>query len=143
MSMLDRDIVAGTIYGESRGETTLGRLAVACVIQNRVKVRYRGAQSWADVCLAPKQFSCWNLGDPNRQVLLETFASDRYVESQRDPLVRECYWIAEGVIGHMITPQIGNCLHYYATWLPSPPSWAAEGRVVATIGRHVFLDQVK
>jgi spore germination cell wall hydrolase CwlJ-like protein len=63
-------VAARTIYGEARGESPQGRIAVAHVIRNRIHARHRG-RTVAAVCLANKQFSCWNIADPNRRLLLD------------------------------------------------------------------------
>ena len=52
-------IVANTIYAESRGESKAGRYAVASVIWNRHKASGKSLEA---VCLAHKQFSCFNNG---------------------------------------------------------------------------------
>lgn len=46
-----------TILGECAGCTDEGMIAVGNVIRNRAKYRNQTVEA---VCLAPKQFSCWN-----------------------------------------------------------------------------------
>lgn len=137
--MTDRDVLAATLYGEARGESTAGRLAVGSVIQNRLRSG-RWGLTWTEVCQAPKQFSCWNASDINRPLLVKLFAD--VMAAPHDPIITECYWIADGLIADAILPQVKGALHYYATWMPKPPAWAHTGRVVATIGHHVFLQGV-
>ena len=65
MSEKETDILARTIYGEARGESISGMEAVASVVLNRVAFANRRGRFWwgnsiAEVCRAPKQFSCWN-----------------------------------------------------------------------------------
>jgi len=65
------DVLTRTVYGEARGESEDGQAAVAWVIQNRVaKGRAHMSKTIKDVCLQPKQFSCWNSNNPNRKLLL-------------------------------------------------------------------------
>lgn len=137
--MTDRDVLSATIWGEARGESTAGRLAVGSVIQNRLRSK-RWGLTWTEVCQAPQQFSCWNESDINRPAMLAIF-QDAHVRPH-DLLVRECYWIADGLMADAILPQVKVATHYYATWMPKPPAWAKAGRVVATIGNHVFLEGV-
>jgi len=64
----DRDILARTLWGEARGESLAGQIAVAWTIRNRVNDG--NAKSWwgegyTGVCQKPYQFSCWNSTDPN------------------------------------------------------------------------------
>ena len=58
-------IIALTLMAEARGETSEGRRAVASVIWHRAHERN---QTWEDVCLAPKQFSCWNDRGPTEEL---------------------------------------------------------------------------
>ena len=68
-NLVDIDTLARTIYGEARGESRQGKIAVACVILNRVKRKkmcgWREINGYkvatvAATCLKPWQFSCWN-----------------------------------------------------------------------------------
>ncbi len=75
-------IVADTLFCECRGEPASGRMAVASVIWNRSK--NKGISQEA-VCLARKQFSCWNKGyyapkvksDSERAIMAEFEAIER------------------------------------------------------------------
>lgn len=64
----DRDILARTLWGEARGESPVGQIAVAWTIQNRVndgKAKSWWGEGYAGVCQKPYQFSCWSRNDPN------------------------------------------------------------------------------
>src|SRR5262245_17380118 len=87
-------IVAATVYGEARGEPVEGQIAVAQVINLRSAKR---DITFQQVCLAPKQFSCWNEGDPNRAVLLANLE-----RSPADLVWRQCVWVAEGVLTNQL-----------------------------------------
>ena len=83
MTDYDFEIMAKTIYGEARGETREGQIAVACVIFNRFRSgKWFSAKTLAGVCLKPLQFSCWNKSDPNSQILanLPYSAYSRYFD---------------------------------------------------------------
>lgn len=140
--MTERQVLALTLWGEARGEPTVGKLAVASVLRNR-KAALRWGTTYDAVCRAPKQFSCWNDGDPNRPRLDELAGLLARGVDVSDAALRECLWIADGVLGNAFPSLVGRALHYYATWLPQPPKWASAGRVVATIGDHVFLEGVR
>ena len=62
----EQKIVAMTILGEARGEGEEGMYAVACVIAQRSIAWKRTPKQ---ICLADKQFSCWNPKDPNRKII--------------------------------------------------------------------------
>src|SRR5437762_6159066 len=65
------EILGLTAWAEARNQPVLGLVAVMCVIRNRVRQRYRGANSYADVCFQPLQFSCYNAKDANLPYLLD------------------------------------------------------------------------
>ena len=66
MTRDDMWIFAKTIWAEARGEPLDGQIAVANVILNRARQGGWWGDDVVKVCRKPKQFSCWNDGDPNR-----------------------------------------------------------------------------
>lgn len=60
--LIDLIIATITIAMEAGGEPRRGKLAVAYVLQNRVKA----GRSMTDVVFDPWDFSCWNTGSPTR-----------------------------------------------------------------------------
>ena len=97
-NLMDIDTLARTLYGEARGESRQGKIAVACVVLNRVKRKkmcgwrdingYRVA-TVAATCLKPWQFSCWNKNDPNRKIIIQV--------TDANPKFAECLDIAQKV----------------------------------------------
>ena len=91
----DRDILARTLWGEARGESLAGQIAVAWTIRNRVKDgkdKSWWGEGYASVCQKPYQFSCWNRNDPNfaylsgpKNCLLYTSPSPRDATLSRMP----------------------------------------------------------
>lgn len=140
-TLTDRDLIALTIYGEARGELVEGKIAVACVLRNRLRVGKWGA-SYERVCRAPKQFSCWNLSDPNAAVLKRLTTQIQQGLPPTDPALLECYWIADGLMKDLIQPRVGDATHYCARSMPTPPAWARDGELVATVGHHWFFENV-
>ena len=58
MAMSDLDILARTIYGEARGEKTVGKKAIACVVLNRYKSgKWFAGKTIAETCQKIYQFS--------------------------------------------------------------------------------------
>jgi len=60
------EYMARTLWGEARGESEEGQVAVGHVIKNRVEKKTWYGKTIKDVCLKKWQFSCWNENDPNR-----------------------------------------------------------------------------
>lgn len=115
-------IVADTLFAECRGESVAGQRAVASVIWNRSQKSGKTPES---VCLARRQFSCWNGGyHPQKP----------RNEAERAILSRFEAWEADMKAGTFKPSGIWS--HYHA--LTVNPVWSSgmTGRTV--IGRHVF-----
>lgn len=134
----DRDIVARTIWGEARGESTAGQIAVAWTVRNRVedgKATSWWGEGYAGVCQKPFQFSCWNKSDPNyafligiKQIPFRELAQARIAADQ--------------VIDGKMPDPTGSATHYYATAMPKAPIWARGAKQTLKIGGHIFFKDV-
>lgn len=137
----ERDAVIRTIYGEARGESEKGMLAVAYVIKNRVD-DYRWADDAVGVVTAKAQFSAWNKKDVN------------YEKIQNLPTKSKIYQ----AIGHIVDsvwdgihdPTNGAVYYYAPRGMKGgkAPYWwnealeESDGRQV-NIGNHIFAGKVK
>lgn len=128
------DTLARTLWGEARGEPRLGKEAVAAVVLNRVK-RGRPDRFGAtveEVCRKPKQFSCWNPGDPNRALL-------EHVD-RTDAAFAECLEVAQRAVEGTLPDPTDGSDHYHRDDVF--PDWS-RGKVAArTIGRHRFFNDI-
>jgi spore germination cell wall hydrolase CwlJ-like protein len=139
-ALSDRDILALTLWAEARGESLEGRVAVGCVIRNRMA---RRQQSVRDVCLAPMQFSCWQEigGVVNHRALVavvDVLAAGHFVA---DAIVGECQWIADGILSGACRDLTRGADHYVTTALLSStkkPGWVRTMAWAATVGAHAF-----
>lgn len=124
MTRFDLEICARTIWGEARGETPEGQRAVMHVLLNRLATgRWK---TLAAVCLASKQFSCWNDSDPNRIKMCE--ASDKDL------------WAAFAIVDNP-GDDLTFGAEYYYTLAIKPPPWAADMQRCGIIGKHVFYKE--
>ncbi|WP_085637855.1 MULTISPECIES: cell wall hydrolase [unclassified Pseudomonas] len=134
----DRDVLARTLWGEARGETQAGQVAVAWTIRNRVfdgKPNSWWGEGYAGVCQKPYQFSCWNKDDPN-------FA---YLSGAKPIPARELSQAraaADQVIDGKVPDPTGGATHYYALSMKKPPAWAAKAKKTLQLGGHVFFKDV-
>jgi spore germination cell wall hydrolase CwlJ-like protein len=134
----DRDILARTLWGEARGESLAGQIAVAWTIRNRVndgKTKSWWGEGYAGVCLKPYQFSCWNKNDPN-------FA---YLSGAKAIPFRELAQAriaADQVIDGKVSDPTGGATHYYAIAMKTSPVWAAKATQTLKLGGHVFFKEV-
>lgn len=139
----DHDVLARTLWAEARGELRGGRVAVGCVIRNRVNLDLHGdnkpdwwGEGYAGVCLVPSQFSCWNANDPNRAKLLAVTDSD--------PVFAECEAIARHIIAGRLPDVTLGATHYHNASLDYPKGWGKpEHRPIIQIGRHLFYNLVE
>ncbi|KPF58012.1 hypothetical protein D621_07130 [beta proteobacterium AAP51] len=128
------------MWGEARGEpdAAAGMSAVAHVVLNR-----RDSPSWwgrsvIGVCRHPRQFSCWNAGDPNLPRLRAVTAANA--------LFAQALQIAQALIGMnpdhrgRIDPT-GGATHYHAVGIPQP-DWAQGQAPLTRIGNHVFYRDI-
>ena len=134
----DRDILARTLWGEARGESLAGQVAVAWTIRNRVndgKAKSWWGEGYAGVCLKPYQFSCWNKGDPNyaylsgaKQIPFREFAQAQIAADQ--------------VMFGKVSDPTDGATHYYAATMPKPPAWIVGAKQTLKLGHHVFFKDV-
>ena len=129
MNFEDIRIVALTIYGEARGQTTIGQEGVAWTIRNRTEDR-RWPNTYSGVCKQKKQFSCWNKGEVNNHPML--------VVDLSDPVFQTCYAIAAGVMAGLIPDRTSGANHYHSIDMKTYPYWADGSMETGRLGRHVF-----
>ena len=129
--------LAKTLWGEARGEGVDGMAAVAAVIINRFRARYRGCRSIEAVCRDPRQFSCWNSDDPNMPRL-------HHIDVHPDDSFREALAIARRALSGSLDDSTAGSKHYVAVSLPAAlrPDWLRGKRPCAVIGRHEFYNDI-
>lgn len=128
--------LARTIFGEARGEPDAGKEAVAHVVVNRVN-SHRFANTVEGVCLQPKQFSCFNVGDPNQPVIMAQELTST------NSGFKECIAIANRVISGAVSDNTGGATHYYDFKMIAAPSWTIGATLTVQIGAHRFFKNVK
>lgn len=120
--------LAQAIYFEARGEPTLGQIAVANVIMNRVK-----SSSYPDdICGVVFQ-------NQQRHLACQfTFACDgRSDKPRKDKSWAKSQHIAEQVIdGKKLMRSMRKATNYHATYVS--PKWSRKLSTVKRIGRHIF-----
>lgn len=122
------EVIAKTLYGEARGEGIPGLRAVATVIYYRAKGK---PENFVDVCLKPKQFSCWN--GVKDIVIKET------------EIYEACKLIANQMLkGDFVLYPFPHCkpTHYCTLKLynTKPPYWATNHCRCDIVGNHIFFE---
>lgn len=135
----DRNILARTLWGEARGESLDGQIAVAWTIRNRVfdgKAKSWWGEGYAGVCQKPYQFSCWNKNDPNYIYL----SGARQIPPRE---LSQAQIAADQVMAGKVPDPTSGATHYYATSMSKPPVWAKGAKQTLKLGRHVFFKDVQ
>lgn len=133
------DVLARTIWGEARGEGSIGMQAVACVILNRWKVaQSRGGRYWwgnsiIAICRKPYQFSAWNRNDPNFRKMRRVDESNIYFVTAKR--------LARRAVYGMLEDPTGGATHYHAIGITA--IWAHGEKPCAVIGDHIFYKLVE
>jgi len=121
-NMTPEEVLARTIYGEAKGESYLGKRAIASVMYNRAG---GNPDKLVNVVLSPYQFSVWNHGKiPSKG-------------DDNDSIWQQCLGIASQLTSGQFKPIIKST-HYYNPRIVNP-KWAKNAEY-ASIGRHRFLN---
>ena len=128
-SLSDTEVLARTLWGEARNQGYDGMEAVACVIRNRAENPGWWGKTLRGVCLAPKQFSCWNGDDPQ-------FAS-MHADAMAGPSIDTARRIASYIAG--IPDRVNGADHYCTEAVVSKTKWARGRTPVAQFGTHLFF----
>ena len=139
LELTDHHALALTLYGESRSGPIEGRVSVASVIRNRLKTG-RWGDTYRSVCLAPWQFSCWKPqgGKENYETVQNIGKKLVDGETPDDQALRECLWIAHGMIGEWIQDNVRKATHYHAKSMNPKPYWARDREPIAECCGHLF-----
>ena len=127
------DTLARTIWGEARGEGSIGMQAVAAVIMNRLAVAQEKGKIWwgnsiIDICQKPYQFSCWNKDDLNYRKLLNV--------DRRDRVFAVAMNIARKMLAGALADPTDRATHYHVHGIY--PFWIHGQKPTAVIGSHIF-----
>lgn len=137
LGLSDREVLAATLWAEARSEAVVGRIAVGCVIRNRMIRRH---QTVKHVCLAKLQFSCWfPQGGEANHLRLRSLVEN--IATFRDPLWGECLWIADGILSGACLDITRGADHYLTTTLLASdkrPSWVEAMACAGVHGSHTF-----
>ncbi len=126
----ENKLLAVCLLGEARGEPIEGKIAIGNIIKNRVFHRKWDGDTFHEVILMPKQFSCFD--DINVNYMLDVIEAP----SSAGILWQEALWIAFGILNDRLQDNTEGALNYHAFYVW--PSWAKEMIITVKIGRHIF-----
>lgn len=128
---LDFEFAAATVYMEARGGGAPLMDAVANVICNRLKAG-RFGKTLAAVCLAPKQFSCWQSQVNLAQLSVEPESSRIWTEAKS--AVR---FAQAGALDATL-----GATHYFDDSIEAPSWTKAPAELTVRIGNVSFYRNV-
>lgn len=147
--MNDARILALTLFGEGRGESLDGRVAIGWTAKNR---SLKKGQTVATRCLQKSQYSCWWPfgGAENYRRLLDlaekVMADDPFIKAQDLPIYAECFTLAAGVLDGTLRDRTNGSTHYYnpAAMVPRDrvPAWVEGRPPTAVVGSHRFYANI-
>ena len=136
ISSTDLDAVVRTIYGEARGESEKGMVAVAYVIKNRTEDK-RWPSSPEKVVKQKYQFSSWNANDVNLKIITALSPNSSFYKNIAN--IVKSVWA-----GSVTDPTNGSVYYFAPAGMPGgkPPKWwpdaVAESKGQIHIGNHFF-----
>ena len=153
-ALSDADALACTMHAEAAGDRAEGessleeRIAVGCVIRNRLRQPLRFGDTYKEVCVKERQFSCWIAagGAANYTRTLQ----NAYLLATRQPvghlMFEETQWLAAGIVSGKLLDMVRGATHYFSPRAMQPPGsmppWAKGREPVARVGGHLFFNNV-
>ena len=136
------DTLTLTLWGEARSERVEGKVAVGCVVRNRLRAKRFGTDAKA-VCLMPRQFSCWQQHDAaHKKNYVELIWAARALRNEAmTPQLKECVWVAGGILDDGLVDITRGACHYIhrSLWETTPPLWTKGYESALSIGNHIFF----
>jgi N-acetylmuramoyl-L-alanine amidase len=111
-------LLAQCIWGEARGEEKQGKLAVGCVVRNRLRTRLGFGSTWNQVILQENAFSCFLKSDANYEKVM------RPLEGQGVTAVsvwNECYGCAREIYYDLVVDPTHSATFYHDKRMAAPP----------------------
>jgi spore germination cell wall hydrolase CwlJ-like protein len=130
MMLAEITIACLTLMGEASICNETEMRAVARTMQVRSEDR---KMTIRQVCLQPKQYSCWNGFKAKRKILRD----HKNGTIRRSPAWRQAQRVALDMHAKQLNI-LPRWTHYYRADMPVPPTWAKQLTQTAVIGHHVF-----
>ena len=136
ITVFDVNVLGRTIDGEAENQPDQAKLGVAFSAINRAKLgTFPGGHSVAGVCLAHRQYDCWDHGSKDfaRMIALP----------EKDKNIRACTAIAFKALKTGVADPTKGAVFYHDWSLDEPPSAWGDVHLTATIGHLKFYAQGK
>ena len=127
--------LALNVYHEAKNQSTIGQIAVAQVVMNRVHVkRYPNT-----VCEVVKQGPTykWKPDYPVRNRCQFSWYCDGKSDKPREETAwQHALMVADGVYYNKVYDLVEGATHYHAHYVN--PAWASSKTYITRIGDHIF-----
>lgn len=138
--MAEIKCLATMVYGEARGESETGQVAVAYSAVNRAK----GKKSLCSVVLAPYQYSIFNNNPALRAAALSPNVEPKQKNAIDEKSWRSAMNIADAVFRKTVEDPTKGSTHYLAPAVMKAkgftyPKWSRQYTPVAVIDNHKFF----
>ena len=112
--------------------------AIASVVLNRVhfskqKKGYWWGNTIKEVCLKPKQFSCWNKNDANYELIKKV--------GEKNTVFQICKRIAKRAEAGLLKDNLKAATHYHTKQIS--PKWTVGKIACVEIGNHLFYNDIE
>ena len=131
-------LLALCTFWEARGESQLGKVAVAWSVRNRVEKRH-WPNTYTEVILQPWQYSgIWEQRDKIRLLYPTLIEGDIGIDAWL-----KCVEAAVEVMVAGVPDPTGGATHYHAAWMR--PSWVdhPDMHFRTNIGGHEFYEEIR
>jgi spore germination cell wall hydrolase CwlJ-like protein len=156
----DVAVLAQTIWAEARSHGVEGMNAVGHVIKNRVDAdKGMFGHGLTGVVKKDKQFSCWNVGDPNRDRVKAMMDIETAIRNQESPVEgkdfnewyakfqqtrdftdykawRNAFKVARDILDNRSKDPTNGAVYYHTTGVH--PYWADKMIPVGQVASHIF-----
>lgn len=125
------DILARTIYGESKDKTLIGKEAIARVVLNRISKSINLGKDIEEVCKKEGQFKCWDKkSDAYKKII---------VLDETNEVFSLCKRVAMKAVSGIMKDFLYGATHYHHK--DNTPKWA-NGKIPCLIvgDVHFFND---
>jgi N-acetylmuramoyl-L-alanine amidase len=142
----EEQCLATMVYGEARGESETGMIAVAYSAINRVQAS-NGKKSLCDVVLAPKQYSVFNYNAAFKELASRIESRPSTNNSLEQDAWKRAHKVTHLVMTKAVKDPTMGATHYLAPIVMKSkkyhtPKWAKEYKLVMTIDNHLFYKRV-
>lgn len=131
-------VLQGTLFGEVRENSFGAKQNVCQAILNRMNNPRQYQSTIIRVCLARKQFSCWNDSDNNQSVILDAFHGN-FLNVIEKHAWEDCGMVAEAALAGKNPNRILGAESYYARTSSTPWWFTPKDKIVFRDDAHNFV----